>query len=274
MARAGRGPGEVLDMTMTKTPEGGIIAYDQTNMKLVRFDADMKFREDLPVTPPEKGGMLQFFKLNNDEFLGQGSTNDWIFDKEEEHKILLARYNSGTDTYEDLLQLQGKKYARLVIDGRPRGGAVVPYRSSQVVRYNPDEQTLWTMWTGSGVIAEMSPDFDTLQTVTVDLPQQELSSAEMDTLENTYGERQWKTMQPALPQQKVAVEDMHVDWNGRFWLQLNYRSDYQLWLITDRDGTPQKIVHLPKGTMLTHVSEHHLGVRIGPGTFALYEPVD
>ena len=67
---------------------------------------------------------------------------------------------------------------------------------------------------------------------------------------------------------------MKMDPEGRFWVKLNYRSDSNLWLILGQEGDPQKVVHLPGGSMLTHISGKHLGVRVDDVTFALYEPVE
>ena len=42
----------------------------------------------------------------------------------------------------------------------------------------------------------------------------------------------------------------------------------------NQDGEVEKVVNLPKNTYLTHISEHHLGVRLDDSTFGLYEAVD
>jgi streptogramin lyase len=108
----------------------------------------------------------------------------------------------------------------------------------------------------------------------VELPAQSLSSEVRDSLKENYRSAQWKTLRDKLPDQKTTVEDMKVDEQNRFWLQLNYRGDTQQWLIMNQEGDPQKIVHLPKDGMVTHVSDKHLGVRMNEITFALYEPVN
>ena len=108
----------------------------------------------------------------------------------------------------------------------------------------------------------------------MDLPAQPLSDAEYDSIEAETRDREWKTLKDELPNMKTPVERMLIDEQGRFWLRLNYRGDTQQWLVMSDDGEYQKIVHLPRGSMLTHVSNHHLGVRLDETTFALFKPVD
>ncbi|MEX0779018.1 MAG: hypothetical protein WD037_04745 [Balneolales bacterium] len=80
-------------------------------------------------------------------------------------------------------------------------------------------------------------------------------------------------MRGLLPDEKTPVENMMIDHKGRIWLQLTYTADSQQWLIITADGTKEKIVNLPKDTMLTHISSHHLGVRLDDVTMALFEPI-
>jgi hypothetical protein len=78
-------------------------------------------------------------------------------------------------------------------------------------------------------------------------------------------------MKEIIPDHKIPVERMRIDPEGNFWLQLNYYSDTLQWLVMDREGNPQRIVHLPHESILTHVSDDHLGVRLNDITFAVYE---
>lgn len=236
----------------------------------------MEYELDFIVKEPEDMGVLGVYGIGSKiEFVSQISSTNWLFEDDEKRFIQLARYNSDSQTYGKSKRFSAQQRAiHKIAGGAAMTASDVPYTSRRIIRYNPEEQTFWTMWTESGEIAELNTEFDTLQTVKVQLPTQDISSAEIETLEKRYQKGMWEVMQDMLPNQKVAVEDMRLDERGRFWLKLNYRSDYDQWLIVDSTGTPQKIVQLPKDVILTHVSDHHLGVRLGSSTFALYEPVE
>lgn len=275
MAGPGRGPGEVRDViSLAKAPDGGILAYDQANQKGVRFDADMQFAGDIMVKSPPGAGLLRLYALGPDRaFISVAGTHGWIRDPDEPRRLQLARYDAESQSYREVQPLPARQYAPLLVNGRPAGGTAVPFAPRHLVRYDPAGPSLWTFWTASGTLARLDSRLDTVQTVSVNLPVQEISSAEIDSLEKTYSARQWDTVREMLPEQKTPIRAMHLGGEGRFWLKLSYRSDFAEWLIVDRNGRPLKLVQLPKGSMLTHVSKHHLGLRMGPATFALYEPV-
>lgn len=276
MARRGRGPGEVLDMRLTRRPNGGIIAHDYDNKKAVLFSPEMEFKREFGVKNPEGKGVSDIYGLNEkDEFICRLSSTNWLFEEDEKRVKYLARYNSDSQTYGKSERFSARQRAIYEIaGGAAMSASDIPYTSRRVIRYNPEDQTFWTMWTGTGEIAELDTEFDTLRTVRIELPRQGLSGAEIDTLETRYQKGMWEVMQNKLPDQKVAIEDMRLDEQGRFWLKLNYRSDYEQWLIADSTGALQKIVQLPKDVMLTHVSQQHLGVRLDANTFALYQAVE
>ncbi|MDR8394569.1 6-bladed beta-propeller [Aliifodinibius sp. S!AR15-10] len=274
--RSGKGPGEVLDIrTISKTREGEVVLYDQKNNKIVHFDETGKYvNENVPASY-KKGLVSQFYLLDGIEnYLVRFNSFSFLMDKTKEPKSYLVPYNATDNTYGESLTLEARTYARLIMDGQVRGGTEVSFSPRQLIANNPDAESLYLFWTGSNQVAEISPDFDTLRTIPVDLPAQQLSSTERDSIKEEHSDEQWDTLSELLPDQKVPVEKMKVDPEVRFWVKLNYRSDSDLWLILNQEGNPQKVVHLPAGSMLTHISDDHLGVRLDDVTFALYEAVE
>jgi len=277
LGRKGRGPGEFLDITFSnEIPGGGILIYDQGNNKNAIFDRNLKYQTEFI---PESYDGAAFYLLatgSSGIYIAVMTTDSWMFDKEAERKLILARYDQSRGSFSNIRKYPTRPYARLFINGQMMGGTAVPYLPDHLIRYKPTTETLYTYWTASDKIAVRNTEFDTLRTISIDLPREELSSSEIDSLREEYSKEQWDTLSDMLPERKVPVEDMYIDDRERFWLRLNYRSeaDTQMWLVTDKEGEPQKIIHLPKGVMLTHVSVHHLGVRLGPSSFALYEPIE
>lgn len=276
VAQTGRGPGEVLDiLSLVQDNDSGILVYDQDNQKVVHFDNQLNYLKEFTPQPYEGTNTTETFPAAaEDEYLLLNSSYDYLKDKNKRPRSFLTRYHVQNGSHDESMRMQDREYARLILDGDIRGATAVDYSPRQLIVNNPHKETIYTFWTGSGEIAELSADFDTLRTIPVELPAQALSSEVRDSLKERYRSEQWKTLREKLPDEKVPVEDMKIDSENRFWLRLNYRGDTQQWLVLDQEGEPQKIVHLPKESMLTHVSYQHLGVRLDDITFAFFEPVE
>lgn len=276
LSQQGRGPGEVLDIiSLARSIDGGFLLYDQKNRKGVVFDNSLRYKSEFSPEPFEENNTSAIFPAaSEDEYLILHSSYDYLRDKSKQPRSFLTLYNIEDGTHNKFIAMQDRQYARLIMDGEVSGATAVIYSSRQLIVNNHQDETIYSFWTGSGEIAELSADFDTLRTIPVNLPSQSLSSEVRDSLKERYRSEQWRTLQEKLPDVKVPVEEMKLDEQNRFWLKLNYRGDTAKWLIMNQEGEPQKIVHLPKESMLTHVSENHLGLRLDDITFALYEPVD
>lgn len=276
MARKGRGPGELLDVnSMARLPESGILIYDQNNNKAVVFNSDKEYRTEFLIEPYREAMITGVFPSGKaDHYIIGLQTSKWLFDKNADNELLLANYNAEVGNFTNLKRYKFKKYARRLADENIVGAVMVPYYPSQLFRYNPHTQTYFMFWTNSNKIAEVNAHFDTLRTIPVNLPFQPLNDAESDSINEAYGDSEYPEMDEFVPELKTPVKEMLVDNKGRIWLQLNYRGETQKWVILNREGEPQKIVHLPKDVMLTHVSPHHLGVRLNENTFALFEAVE
>jgi|GEM_PF-419407 len=275
VARTGRGPGEVQDLLfIQRTKEGGVLVVDQQNQKIIKFGQDLKLITELTPKPPEASNITGIYPMRADsEYLIRASSGRYLTDESASPSISLSMYIHKKG-YQNKVTMQTRPVALDMLDGQPVGGREVPFSPSQQIAYNSETESLYSYWTGSSKIAKLSSTLDTLATIPMDLPTQKLSDAAYDSLEAETRDRQWKTLKDKLPDIKTPVERILIDTKGRFWLKLNYRGNTQKWLIMNQDGGFQKVVHLPRGSMLTHISEHHLGVRLDNTVFALFEPVE
>jgi hypothetical protein len=270
--REGRGPGEVLDAyEFSKDSEGIIYTYDQDNDKLLVFENDFEIRKEIippnyemtslvKAYPTELEGKL-IFELTSFEFL----RNE---DKQREN--ILIQYDSETESYGEERVLKAQPYARLIVDGQPRGASLIPYSYGNLTAYNAKDKTMFTFDTGTNLIAEIDADFDTLKTIPVNLPTEEISSAELDSMEAAYDDLRWNTLKNVLPEVKAPVDKM-IYQNGEFWMESNILGETEMWLVLNLEGQITRVVHLPKESMLMHVSDEHLGVRLDDVTFALFK---
>lgn len=272
----GRGPGEVEAVTLiSKTIDDHILLYDQSNKKILRYDDQLSYLKESLLEPYGSGALRVIHQLGSDDnYMMQFDSFAYIFDQDLKPEMYLAAYDGITGKYTHSDTLQSREYARLIVDDQIRGGRQVPHTPQQLLTPNRENASVFIYWTGSPLIAEINHNFDTLRTIEVALTAEALSNAERRSVQEESRSEQWLTMRNLLPEYKTPVENMLTDDKDRIWLQLNYSGETQQWLILNTDGTKEKVVHLPVGSMLTHISEHHLGVRMDDATFALFEPVD
>jgi hypothetical protein len=275
IAGSGRGPGEVLDLLfIQRTQADGVLVVDQKNNKIIRFGPDLELVTEMRPQPPEESILTGVYPMQEEQkFIFRSASTRYLRDKEASPSLRLSSYHPNQE-YQETMQVRDHRMALTFSNGRLVGASEVPDAPSQQVAYHPATQSLYSYWTGSNAIAKLSSNLDTLQTIPVDLPAQPLRDAKYDSIEAETRDREWNTLKNELPNMKTPVERMLIDEQGRFWLRLNYRGDTQQWLVMSDAGEYQKIVHLPRGSMLTHISDHHLGVRLDERTFALFKPVD
>lgn len=276
LSRKGKGPGEFMDVALNHSKTGGVIVFDQINIKAVIYNNKAEYVTEFTIEPFKKGQMvtLSVYPANGEnQFIVKMDSWAWYSDEQAEPYLELAGYNSKTGNYSYSQKYNTERYARQYIQDMVVGGHVVPYTPLQIVRYHPQTHTYFLFWTNSNAIAEVSAQLDTVRSISVHIPRQAVSEAEMDTVGSRYPDKDYPKMEELVPEYKTPVKKMFIDEEGRIWLQLNYRGEMQKWVILDKMGEPQKIVNLPKG-MVTHVSIHHIGVRLNASTFALFEPVE
>lgn len=273
LTRAGRGPGEVQDITsLVETPGGGLLIYDQRNKKVIRFTPELKYRDEFVPEPFAGGSMSAIYPGTTDStYVVDFFTTEWATDPSKDMDMILAQYDPGERRYGDSVRTHAEVFAPYMIDGQARGGMFVPYAPTQLLRYRPETRSFYLHLTGSGEIAEINAAFDSLRTLPLHLPGEELSGADRDSLRAEESELQWETLKDELPDTKVPVEHMVLGAGGQIWLQLNYRGNTQRWLVLGSEGEPQYVAHLPKGAMLLHASGQNIAVRLDAVTLALYE---
>ncbi len=267
----GRGPGEILDAyEFTQTSNGDIYTHDQHNDKILVFDKEFNFiREFIPPTY-ENTSIRKVYEMADSLLFFELSSFDYLRNPDKKKVKIFVQYNPKTETYGQRWEVEDKPYAILRIEGGVVGAGVVPYAFDQLTAFNPSNNSLFIFNTNTPTIAEINANFDTLSTRAVHLPTETVSKTELDSLKADEMDEQWKTMKVLIPEVKSQADDM-IYHNGEFWLKSNLRGNFQKWFVVNSEGEILRIVHLPKEGMLTHVSEHHLGVRMNSTTFALFE---
>ena len=275
--QGGRGPGEVEDiMDLTLDQNHNIFAYDQTNHKIMKFDKNGEFTSEF-VKPATKTHLNKVYSISEDSLIFNSSFLGYLGNPELLPELSLTHYNISEESFGKSISLKDRVYARSVMDGRVVGGAQVAYGNSNLVYFDPDRAHIFSFDTETDVIAELNADFDTLRAIPVDLPHERITNALKDSIRVVYKKRpeQWKAMEPLLPEYKAVASNMLVK-GEHIWLQTNLGYDYEeeKWLVLDMNGTILAQVNLPDESMITHVSEHHIGVRLDSYTFALYQSIE
>ena len=270
--RSGRGPGEIQDAYFfTKDSAGNVYTYDQKNDKILTYNKEFDHVSDIIPKEYESNGILKVFPMDEEnEYLLQMSSSEYLWDESKQRQINLVQFNSENNTFGEVLALNAQPYALLKIDGNVMGASKVPYAPGNIISYDFRNSSLFTYDTGSDLIAEINADFDTLNSIPLNLPTEEISTTELDSMEASYDmEEQWKAIKEALPEVKAPADKMIYN-EGNFWLKSNIDAKTEMWLVVNEEGIVRNVVHLPKESMLTHIDDDHLGVRLNDVTFALF----
>lgn len=268
--REGRGPGEILDVyEMTRTLDNTIYLTDNGNKKILIYDEDLSFIKEFKPKLFEGTSIVNVFPGSENNFIFELTSFDFLENKDKQSEKIFVQYNLEDENYGKEIRIKDRPYARTYIDGRLVGAAQVPYSNTSLTSYNPENQSLFVYETSKSEIVELSSDFDTLNTIRINLPVQKLSDSEVDSLREGESGEQWKTMSSYLPEFKSEAEQFFYN-NNRLWVQSNLRGDYQKWFVLNMKGRIIKIALLPKDGMVTHVSDENIGVRINDVEFAVY----
>lgn len=268
--RDGRGPGEIQDAyEFTVDALGNIYTYDQGNDKILVFDKDADLLKEVIPANYESTSLAKAYPMMDDEWIFELTSFEFLRNEDKQREKLLIKYDLNAEEYGEKFNLNAEPYARLIIAGNVMGGAQVPYSPGTISAYNSEGKTLFLFETSTNHIAEINASYDTLNTIQVNLPTEELSQAERDSMRSGYMDEQWKTMQELLPEVKAPVSKM-IYHKGELWMESNILGDSEMWLVLNEEGQITRVVHLPKDSMLMHVSNEHLGVRLNDVTFALY----
>jgi hypothetical protein len=271
-ASSGRGPGEIQDVLSLDYYKDELLIYDQRRKRIIRKNLQTEEIEEFEDIRTEDFQTSRSYSTQDENILliHLWSTA-YLTNKNETPKIAFAHLKLDSLTSGQMVEYPSRNMARLFIDDQVRGASQVPFAPDLYYDISPDRKSLFILWTDDPQIAELDiMSLDTVRTIPADLPRDEISKTELDSLQKRYDER-WRDIRDHLPERKAVAENMIVDDQNRFWLQLTRESDFQEWVVLDMDGTPQKIVRFPKGVMITHISRYHIGVRLDDHIFALYE---
>jgi hypothetical protein len=271
----GRGPGEVLDVGLPTSGEDLIYVYDQSQSKiLVLKKEDLSLVQEMVPEPYQEFSISRVYPAFSNGMLplvlGQSQL---IIDKMGEKRLIL--FDPRSNKYGQSIPLQGVAYAPLgnLINGRSGSAIRVPYTDNQLIAPVPENKTLLLYDTRTDVIAEIDANFDTLRTISVNLPTEKITENEKDRFkkEQDLSQQDWKNVEPYFPEVKAKAADM-IYFNNTIWLKSNMEAEgADVWLILNMDGEIEYKVHLPGNSFLTHVASHNLGVRLDDTHFALYQ---
>lgn len=272
--RQGKGPGEVEDITfLSQSAFDGILIYDQTNEKIVLLGDSGNYKDEFVLTPglqpPGINSLSEVYELAKNQYLLIFSTWEYLFKPDSDQKSYLIVYNRSLEMSSESIETRSKLHA--VLEG---GGASrqIPFVPADLIGYNTSSADLYLYWSGGNDIAHLDTSLDTIRTISISLTPDRISNTEKDSLRHAFPEY-WDSMKSFFSEYKAIADRMLVDPKNNFWLLLNRENDNQTWLVVSELGEFKHIVELPAGSMLTHISKHHLGVRLDDVTFALFQPL-
>ena len=271
LVRQGRGPGEILDAySFTVNSEGHLFTYDQDNNKLLEFDDEFEFFESY--FPQEYGSstVSYAYEVGKGNFVFELHSFEYLNNPDKTKEKVFVQYDDNKEEFGKEWSVADKPYAILRIAGRVVGAGNVPFAFDQLTYPNANNNSIFIFNTDSPFIAEIDANYDTLNTIPVNVPIEKVNSAERDSIEQENRKEQWDTMEDMIPETKTQADKMLYH-DGKFWLKSNLRGNYQKWFVVNMDGQILRAVNLPKESILMHVSDEHLGVRMDDVTFALYE---
>lgn len=270
----GRGPGELQDIGTPTTGKDKIYVYDQFQTKIVILDrTDLTLIKEILPDSYQGHRISKVYPTFEGESVFLELSHSRVEIDKKENK-LLTRFNSESGVYEETIRIKGKPYAPMseLINGIASSSMMVPFSDNQFIVPVPEKKTILLYDTRTDVIAEINASFDTLRAIEIDLPTEVVSSTEKDSIRAEFEalSANWADVEPYIPEVKAKADAMHYN-NNRIWLKSNLSGEGDTWFILNMEGDVINLVQLPGNTYLTHVSEHHLGVRLDDVTFALYE---
>lgn len=134
--------------------------------------------------------------------------------------MFLSSYNPETNTYSNTRRIQDRPMAKMFREGGMAAGAFqVPFTAAHYIASNPLNNTAYSFYAGSNIIAELDSNLDTLRTIAVNLPTEPMSQEEIDDIFSDSYNEEYDNLRDLLPEIKNPVNDMKVDEEGRIWLE-------------------------------------------------------
>jgi hypothetical protein len=249
------------------------------------YDSSLKPTNEFQIPKNDNLYVDIVHQVSEDNYLIEMNSIEWIFDSEKSKNLVFSIYNKSTEAYGKTVKFIDRQYAqsKSLAPAPPvrhyaeflGGDRAISYSHKQLYTFTNDNKSLFLFNTGSNEIAEVDFNFDTLRTIDVNFPTEKITEAEIDSIKNKVQDEEiLDNLVSRIPKSKTPIERLLIDHKNRFWLQSNLRGNLEKWFVMNQDGEVEKVVHLTKDTYLTHVSEHHLGVRLDNSTFGLFETVD
>jgi len=278
IGRKGSGPGEIQRAgSMDFDEKGNLFFFDVVRSRIIKLSNEFDLVQEFePPILDQMQRVTEVYATSADSLVLLKITSGlFLRVQDEKPKTIFALWNLETGSFEQKVEYPAKAYARLFVNGSIRGATQVPFSGDLLYDTSPDKQSLFVYWSEDNHITELDVmTFDTLRTIGIRLPKENVSSAEIDSLKDLYRPEQWSTLRKVLPTEKAYAEDMIIDQKDRFWMKLNIMGNHQEWLVLNRDGKPEKIIQLPKEGSISHVSEYHIGFRNDETNFTLFEAVE
>ncbi len=273
LSREGRGPGEVLDPISIEKTGDSIWIYDQERKRIIRKTLD---GSNVNEFMPPNFNSFQVTGINpiEDKVIHLTLSDlSFIMNPEKEPANRLVAYQTSTENVISSFDYPSDTWVSFQIDGQPAGGAaLVPYTPKFLQDLSTSGLEFYAFWPEDSNIYVLNPiTFDTLRNIPINLPSEQISSAEIDSLQQNFREDMWPQVMDVLPDTKSPADKMIVDPQNRIWLKLSLQSDYQEWIVLDQTGSPEFRVQFPKEGIVTHVSDAHIGFRADDHLFALYK---
>lgn len=273
--KQGRGPGEFIDVGVPGFGVDHIATFDQMQDKIVILNYDLKLVDELIIDPIKGYRIYKAEPLSDTKLFIELMVSDFTKLGEEPLKMY-AIYNTETEEFENKMITNSRKWAPIgdVLNSRSGSFIQVPYSVNQLSAVDAASETVLMFDTRTDIIAELNSNLDTIGTIKVNIPAEKLSTLDKDSMkaDERYTE-DWEYLEPYLPEEKAVAENMLV-FRDQIWLQTNIKGDKVKWLVLNERGEIIMQVDLPDKSMLTHISEYHLGVRLNDTEFALFEPVE
>lgn len=274
-AGEGHGPGEIMDpMFISRGVNNSVLVYDRINKKVIRFNSNGKYKHEIMMPAWDKGQMTEIYELDEQHFLTIFQSFEYLGNMDLGPEAYVVVYNKDSEKYIHSFTMDDRLYARLIVNNQPRGGRMVPFSGENLRAFHRGSSGFYLFWSMENEIARISASLDTTETIKFELSKQQLSAEERNEIREDSRPEQWRTLQHVLPEYKAVADGFKTSHQNHFWLKLNHRSEFQQWLVLNQNGEKLAIVQLPKDAMLTHISEHHLGVRLDNHQFALFESVN
>lgn len=269
IGRKGHGPGEFQDITfLSHSAFGNILIYDQLAQKVVVLDSQGDYYTEILIPSDKPSGTLsEIYEVEEQQYLMIFQSTQFVFNKDSEQISYLVTYNRDQDRFSSASTINSRPNA---LKARGWAWKRVPYAAADLIAYDKTTANFFIYRSDGHEIAKLDTSRDTLQVISFYLEPEIMTRAEADTLRSE-NQDYWGSMQNLLPEYKAIADQLMIDYKNNFWLKLNHSSEYQQWLTLSEQGQHLQVIQLPKNSMLTHLSEEHLGVRLDDITFALFE---